>query len=409
MPQAVSPVSASQLSVEQVAGQINGMIAERAQERLRMPPAAEPPGLGSRNANLRSGETLTASAPRTPGVYFGLPMAEYHSDPSLGSTDLKALLVHPACYWQRSHLNPDRRDDSDTAAKKIGRALHSLVLEGGAGFVEEPTPEAYPGSLVSLEDLKGKCRELGEPVSGAKAELARRIKAKAPDVIVFDDILGLFRAMVERDGLEVLKPDAMAEVRAAAVNIKLNPHLAKAFTGGAAEVSIFWVDADGAPCKARYDYLKPRTIVNLKKFANQRQRPVDLAIHLAISEYRYDLQAKHYLDAYPHLYTAAREGRIFGNCPLPAGWERQIAEPDAIVYSWVFHQMDGPPVTVGRQISAQSSALNRAAREIVRAKALWRDCCVKYGSGRWVADEPIIELADTDLPVWMREDVEEVA
>jgi hypothetical protein len=403
MAQAHSHLSASHLSVEHVAGQINGMIAERAAERLREAPKAQP-----------QPEPEPVKRPRAPGVYFGLPMADYHADPSLGSTDLKALLVHPACYWQRSHLNPDRAgEDNDSAAKKVGRALHALVLEGEAAFArafaEEPRPEAHPGALVSLEDLKAKCRDLGEPVSGTKAELAKRIKAKAHDAIIFDDILALFRAMVDRDGLEVLKADAMAEVRAAAANIKLNPHLARAFTGGAAEVSVFWVDEDGTPCKCRYDYLKPRTIVNLKKFANQRQRPVDLAIHLAIAEYRYDLQAKHYLDGYPHLYVAAREGRIFGDCPLPDGWGRQIADPEAVVYSWVFHQMDGPPVTVGRQITAASPALNRAAREIAFAKALYRDCTQRYGTDRWVADEPIVELAETDLPVWMREGVEEVA
>src|SRR5262249_19681004 len=41
-------------------------------------------------------------------------------------------------------------------AKKIGRALHALVLEGEAGFAKqfaaEPSPEGYPGALVSLED-----------------------------------------------------------------------------------------------------------------------------------------------------------------------------------------------------------------------------------------------------------------
>lgn len=401
MAQLHSALSGSHPEVESVAGAINGMITERAAERLRKVPAAEP-----------APETK-ALRPREPGIYFDLPMTDYHADPSLGSTDLKALLVHPACYWQRSHMNPERRDDSDSPAKKIGRALHALVLEGEAGFARdfaaEPTPEGHPGCLVSLEDLKAKCREIGEPVSGTKAELSKRIKAKDRDVIVFDDILGLFRAMVERDGLEVLKAEAMAEVRAAAANIKLNPHLARAFTGGVPEVSVFWVDDDGVPCKARHDYVKPRTLVNLKKFANQRQRPVDLAIHLAIAEYRYDLQAKHYLDSYPHLVAAAREGRVFGDCPLPDGWHRQIAAPEAIVYSWVFHQMDGPPVTVGRQITAQSPTLNKAVREIAMAKRTYRDCLARYGTERWVADEPIVDLTETDLPPWMREDVEEYA
>jgi hypothetical protein len=170
MAQAHSHLSASHLSVEQVAGAINGMIAERAAERLRKAPDPKP-----------APETPALKA-REPGVYFDLPMAAYHADPSLGSTDLKALLVHPACYWQRSHMNPERRDDSDTPAKKIGRALHALVLEGEAGFArafaEEPTPDGYPGCLVTLDDLKAKCREIGEPVSGTKAELGKRIKSR---------------------------------------------------------------------------------------------------------------------------------------------------------------------------------------------------------------------------------------
>jgi hypothetical protein len=403
MAQTASHLSASSLSVDQVAGAINGMIAERATERLRGEPG---------QTNGVNSHTVSAAKPREPGVYFGLPMDDYHRDPSLGSTDLKALLVHPACYWARSHMNPDRVDDTDSPAKKIGRALHALVLEGEAGFAKqftvEPSPEGYPGALVSLEDLKAKCRDLGEPVSGTKAELAKRIKAKDSTAIIFDDVLALFRAMVDRDGLEVLKPDVMAEVRAAASNITLNPHLRRAFTGGAAEVSVFWVDEDGIPCKARHDYVKPRTLVNLKKFANIRQRPVDLAIHLAIAEYRYDLQASHYLESYPHLHAAAKDGRVFGDCPLSAGWERQIAAPKDIVYSWVFHQMDGPPVTVGRQITASSPALNRASREVAKAKRTYLDCLQRYGTGRWVADEPIAELIEADLPVWMRETVEDL-
>ena len=223
---------------------------------------------------------------------------------------------------------------------------------------------------------------------------------------IWDDIKALFDVMVVRDGLEVLKADAMADVRAAAASITLNPHLAKAFKGGAPEVSVFWIDENGLPCKARHDFVKPRTLVNLKKFANARQRPVDVAIHNAIAEYRYDLQAKHYLDSYPHLYAAAHEGRVFGECPLPKGWESQLVDPAAIVYCWIFHQMDEPPITVGRQITPQSPALTKATREIAKAKALYSQCLEKYGTDMWVADEPIADLEATDLPMWMREEVE---
>jgi hypothetical protein len=130
----------------------------------------------------------TAPKRREPGVYFGLPAADYHADPSLGSTDIKRLLQAPPVFWFHSWMNPTRPPAPDSAARQRGRALHKLVLEGeetfGKAFAEAPTPERHPGCLVSLEDLKVKCRELCEPVSGTKAELAKRIKAKAPDAII---------------------------------------------------------------------------------------------------------------------------------------------------------------------------------------------------------------------------------
>ena len=66
------------------------------------------------------------------------------------------------------------------------------------------------------------------------------------------------------------------------------------------------------------------------------------------------------------------------------------------------------PVAVlpGRQTPG-SSALHRAAREIVQAKQSYLACLDKFGISQWVSDAPIEAIIDTDLPVWMREDVEE--
>ena len=98
---------------------------------------------------------------------------------------------------------------------------------------------------------------------------------------------------------------------------------------------------------------------------------------------------------------------MFGDCPLPDGWQRRIADPDDIAFTWVFHQMEGAPVSIGRELKTDSAVLNRAAREISEAKRTYLTCLEKYGTGMWVADDPILELQDTDMPVWMREQVEE--
>jgi len=213
--------------------------------------------------------------------------------------------------------------------------------------------------------------------------------------------------VAERDGVEILKPDAMREVRQAAASITLNPHLARAFKGGIPEVSVFWADDNNVACKCRLDWLKPRTIVDIKKCTNLRERPFDVAVLLAIAEYRYDVSARHYLDGYRHLYRFAAEGRVFGNCPLKPGWHARIASPDDMRWTWVFHQTDGAPVTKGLELLPGSSALNRAAREIAQAKQAYLACLDKFGTNQWVSDAPIEAIIDTDLPAWMREDVEE--
>ena len=46
-----------------------------------------------------------------------------------------------------------------------------------------------------------------------------------------------------------------------------------------------------------------------------RERPFDMAVLLAIAEYRYDVSARHYLDGFRHLYRFTAEGRVFGACP----------------------------------------------------------------------------------------------
>jgi hypothetical protein len=398
MAQPIPRLQSEDPSVEHIAGKLVAVLRANHQTKPPVPaPAPRPPIAPIRNA----------------GVIFGLPAADYHADPSLGASDLKRLLQAPAVYWWHSWMNPNRPGPQDSPARQKGRALHKLVLEGVEPFcrcfAQAPEAEAYPGALVTHDDFKAKCRELGEPLSGTKAELAKRIKGKAPDVIIFDEILATFRAMAERDGLEILSRDTMREVKDAAATIILNPHLARAFEGGVPEVSIFWVENE-VPLKARFDYLKPLTIVDLKRFSNTRERPVDMAIRGAIAEYRYDIQARHYLDAYRALYHFAHErqsqGLVLGETHLPTKWHKALAPPDEMRWTWVFHGTDGPPVSKGRDLVSGSPALNRAARELSEARSLYRDCMARFGTDPWIDDEPVRELTEGDMAPWLRESVE---
>ena len=128
---------------------------------------------------------------------------------------------------------------------------------------------------------------------------------------------------------------------------------------------------------------------------------------LAIAEYRYDISARHYLDGFEYLYRYAADGRVFGDCPQKPGWHARIAAPDTMRWTLVF-QTEGAPVTKGLELMP-ASALYRAAREIVQAKQTYLSCLKKFGGAQKVSDAPIETIDDTDLPLWMREDVEECA
>jgi hypothetical protein len=371
--------------------QISAKLADLLAAKTKPAPVAEPA--------LRSAE------PRTPGVYFGLSSAEYHADPSLGSADLKRLVAAPILYWHHSHMNPRRPEDKDTPAKLRGRALHKLVLEGEAAlakaYAETPTPQ--PGDLVSLEDLKGACRSLALPVSGTKAQLGERLRGVGSPAPIFDDVLREFQARLDSEGLEPLSREQMAEVRTAAASIGSNPHLRKAFAGGLSEVSVFWREA-GVPLKARFDYLKPKAIVDLKSVSNPREHPVDVAIRASIAAFRYDVQALHYFSAYAALRSLANDGHAQGACRFRADWHKRLHEDPAFI--WCFVLVDAPIVRA-LQLTETSAALNRARREISMAKRAYVECLDRWGTAApWFDDEPPRELTADDMAPWLRESVE---
>ena len=131
-----------------------------------------------------------------------------------------------------------------------------------------------------------------------------------------------------------------------------------------------------------------------------------MAIRLAIAEYRYDVQAAHYLGAYQALHSLAAEGRIFGDCPLHKGWHKRIVAPAEVRWTWIFHQVDGAPVSKGRELSRSSPVLNKATREVVQAKATYRACLKQFGSDPWIDREPVREFTEDELVAWMVEGTE---
>jgi hypothetical protein len=367
---------------------------------------------------------LPPGSVHAPGVVFGMASAPYHADLSLGSSDHKRLHTGPAEYYEGSRLNPLRHGDSDSPAKKFNRAIHKLRLEGEQAFAEayavEPVPAQFPGCLLTAEDLKDYARANGLALSGekpakakaeggkakkgvlTKPELAAAIRAHNPDVAIFDDIEAAFKARLAKSGAEPISAKLLEEVRACDARLAANPQLLAAFEGGAAEVSVFWTDAEtGVPCKARYDYLKPSGIIDLKGMANERGLRFEDAAFQAIGRYRYDIQAVHYLEGYTALWQAAAEGRVFGQCPLPDGWETFLVDPADVRFAWVFHQTTGAPVSRAFEISADHPGLDRARADVRAARRLYAGNLRRFGTAPWTEYLPTRVIGPDDLPRWL--------
>lgn len=299
------------------------------------------------------------------GIWFGLDESEYRADPALGSSDLKALAKDPTQFWwSRSGLDPDE----DTEAKKLGRAVHKFVLEGRDAF-----EAAYGRAALNGSTKAGKDESAEIAASGRE-----RLKAKDYD-----------------------------RAAAAATVIRANPDVEKAFSGGMPEVSIFWTDmVDGEPVrrKGRFDYLKPRAIVDLKSTAPFADWTFAATWRKAIKNWRYDIQASAYARLRQELPRLVAEGRVFGDHD-PA-WLARVAAEDAFAFAFIFWSSSGAPIAAGGYLSPGNPLLERGDHDVARALVRYLECKREFGEDRaWIRPEPFAEISveEVDQP-WRAND-----
>lgn len=297
--------------------------------------------------------------PFEPGIYFGLDESIYHADPALGSTSMKKLAESPPDFWFDSPHNPMREEDTDTAARLFGRAVHKFVLEGREAFERCYAPTDYPGN-----------------VKAGKEE----------------------RERIAASGKQPIKRDDWNRIMMAGTIIRANPSISDAFTGGHPEVSVFW-ERDGIRRKARFDYLKPRAVVDLKSNANTMQTDFVTSCRKSIASYRYDVQAAHYFEARGQVGALAEDGAVFGDHDHE--WLRKVATTKEWAFVWIFYQSKGAPLTWGTTVSPGNGILDLARATLSKSEENYRAFVDRFGLDQpWVIEEPLEELDIADLPAW---------
>lgn len=312
--------------------------------------------------------TYSKTTLRDPGIYFGLSEDAYHSDPALGSSSIKELAANPSSYWWGSWMNPNRPADKSTPAQLRGTAVHALVLYGPETF-----DRTYMRGAIHTDDMS--------PAEKGAATKAANKKAW-------------------EQGMVALPSDTYDSIAIAGTMIAKNPKLATALVGGMNEVSVFWRDPDnGIPKKCRIDCLKPRGIGDLKSLVNKYDKPFPRACIDAIVNYRYDVQACHYMTGRGMVPQLLADGCVHGDHD-PA-FLKSVAAQKVFAWQFVFWQAEGAPITYSKIISPANPILEVAAGTIERADNAYLTYMEKFGADQmWLLQEEPSELFMDDMPPW---------
>lgn len=416
-----------------------------------------------------------------PGIYVGLPEADYHAVPACSTSGLKEFSTSCQDFWEGSWMNPDR-EERESAFFDYGKATHVFVIEGEGEYLRryfvglEMSDFEGQGVIAATDEIKaaiGKFEELapvkpngtkkqdlldqlidlGErherdinreaDVAGLKAQIATfselapikpvrtvldtmedgtewqrpavksdwiaQLLALDPDAKIWDDMVARHCAANEGKEMITARSDRLIRIRAKIV--AAHPELGTAFKGGWPELSIFWHCATtGAPMKARLDYLKMRSIVDLKTFTNKGSKPIRSAINSAIASYKYNIQHVVYVEAVTQARALIREhgaAAIFSCDDATTEqieerhsfflkWAKQIEDPGFI---FVFLKSDKAPVARGL-IMPTGTVFSVTRSRVEEMKRQWVECAKAYGTDVWIDAEPIDEITDEEIPLW---------
>ena len=175
---------------------------------------------------------------------------EYHADPAISASHLKAVMQSPYHYWSR-YVDPDRKPVEPTAAMKLGSLAHCAILE--------------PDELLQRYGVTPDRRST---VGRAAAE------------------------QMAAEGIEAVTSSDMALALSMAAAVRNHPAASALLQTGKAEQSFWWDDlSSGLRCKCRPDWYFGSTVVDIKTTTDASPQ----AFARSVATFAYHVQAAHYL------------------------------------------------------------------------------------------------------------------
>ncbi|NEV75524.1 hypothetical protein DYI24_00310 [Rhodopseudomonas sp. BR0C11] len=350
-----------------------------------------------------------------PGIYFGLPEKDYHADSSLGSHDLKDIVLDPVEF---QHARLHGSEPKETMALKWGSAIHCRALEGRASFEERfpiaPVMADYGDDLlVTMDQLRAYANLIGVKAGKTKDLTIKAIRDFDTDVPIWDEIIAKFEA--DNIGKTIIPREALRQIEQACAWMQRDRLLAPVMedgtiTAGASEVSIFYED-NGVRLKARIDHLLSHAVIDLKSFRPIMAERKNGAAKRAISRMRYDLQAAAYLRALRAAADLFSSGRVFNN-PYDSSFLEAVfraldvaktspESEDALKWVWVMIKAAGAPQPVVAEFDLCSNIFRHAGAEIEDAVNIYRANVETFGLDQdWAPASVVQRWGDGDFNPW---------
>ena len=172
------------------------------------------------------------------------------------------------------------------------------------------------------------------------------------------------------------------------------------FQGGFPEVSIFWTE-DGIKRKARIDYLKQNSILDLKTFLKTKKSPLASFVSQYFFSFRVYLQLIYYKRAV--LFALNSELPVYGTDEQIAFWESMRGTEDLMTMA-VFVNRELPQTALKVFLKDRCPDLWRLGeKQIAQAENIFKEYMEKFGSkSAWLQDVEVgaedLIFTDADFP-----------
>lgn len=297
------------------------------------------------------------------GIYFNLEEEVYHNEKRLSSSGIRDILENPTYYWFNSNFNP-LKEEKPSEAMKDGKILHAMILEG------ENFANKYKITPFEIEGLNKNSSEYKIWRMAQDKEIVSYTKYKK------------FRTLCQylaEDG-QILD--------------------CSIFKDGFPEVSIFWTEG-GIKRKARIDYLKFGSIIDLKTYVKTKKSPLNNFISQYFFSYRVYIQIIYYTRA---LEFALREGlKVHGNAEQKKFWE-SLHDCERFLGMVAFINREIPQTAFKVFLEEKCQDLWRLGeKQIKEAENIYIEYMSKYGAkSAWLQDMGVVAddvtFTDADFP-----------